>query len=110
MNYADARRIASQSGAPEDGDLYNAIGGAASDMAAAESSLRDAIRSLRGNLDSVEQQLDRPDRQPLLNDLGELQGRGPAFDVSVAKFCARQHELQTLLHLASRLHPAPAAE
>ena len=114
MNYADARKIADASGAPKDGPLYNHIGGAATSLAATEDGIRRLIGHIRSDLEGIERQLDRPSTRetyrPLLNDLGELQSRGPAIDVAVGRYCEQQRALDALLHLASQLYPVTPAE
>jgi hypothetical protein len=114
MNSADARKIADASGAPKDGPLYNKIGGAATDLAATDNAIRSLIRQIRSDLEGIERQLDRPvggeTNKPRLNDLGQLQSRGPAIDVAVSRYCAQQKALDALLHLASQLYPVTPSE
>lgn len=107
MDYASARKIADKSGAPKNGPLYDTIGSAATDLSTAESSIRGKIKNIRHILNSVENALDaHPEGDALLNELGELQSRGPDFDLAIAKYCTARQHLSSLMYLAERLHPA----
>jgi len=104
MDYRTARKIADSAVSDTTSPIHAAIGGTASDLAAAEQSIRAGIRSVRSTLDGVERKLDaHPDGDARLNDLGELQHHGPALDVAVVRYMGVRRQLDTLLRLAADL-------
>jgi hypothetical protein len=61
----------------------------------ARSHLLTAIQGLQHDLERLEKMLRNP--SPILNNLGELQGRPPMVEAAVGEFCAADKDLRTYL-------------
>jgi hypothetical protein len=106
VDYTDPRKLAQESGAPEGSPLYNAIGGAAIDLASASHRIRSLSIGIRSELDVIDLKLDAATRRkPIFSSLGELQSRGPAIDAAIAHYNAQQNTLDILLGLARDMYP-----
>jgi hypothetical protein len=93
--YAEAQRLQAARGWGDDDPhallLLHLLG----NREDARQSLRGKIESLRHDLDQLQDSLQKP--SPMLNSLGELQGRPAAVEAGVGEFIAADRALRLFL-------------
>ncbi len=94
------------SGAITKDPAFELLYGAALELASAEETVRSKAAEIKGCMDRVLRYLDEGYH---LNSLGELQSRGPAFDVAVAIREARADVWRRAVAAAKRQAEATAA-